>query len=68
MLTLILSDVDIYYDGIGEMVPLMDELKSLLSDETPDVKEKVLGMMLTWAFYPNIQSNPLKKIYRWVKI
>lgn len=32
------------------MAPSMDELKALLSDEPPDVKEKILGMMLTWAF------------------
>jgi hypothetical protein len=61
------SDDDIYYEGIGEMVPSMDELKDLLSNEPPDVKEKILGMMLTWAFHPNIQSNPLKKIYLWIK-
>ena len=36
------SDDDIYYDGIGEMVPSMDELKALLSNESPDVKEEIL--------------------------
>jgi hypothetical protein len=44
------SDDDIYYDAIGEMVPSMDELKALLSDEPSDVKEKILGMILTWDF------------------
>jgi hypothetical protein len=41
------GDDDIYYDGIGEMVPSMDELKALLSDEPLYVKEKILRMMLT---------------------
>jgi len=49
------------------MVPSMDELKALLSDEPPDVKEKILGMILTWIFHLKIQSNPLKEIYLWVK-
>jgi hypothetical protein len=62
------SDDDIYYDAIGEMVPSMDELKALLSDEPSDVKEKILGMILTWDFSSKIQSNPLKEIYLWVKI
>ena len=62
------SDDDIYSDGIVEMAPSMDELKALLSDEPLDVKEKILGMMLTWLFHHKIQSNPLKKIYICVKI
>ena len=51
------SDDDIYYDGIGELAPSMDELNALLSEKPPHVKEKVLGMMLTWAFS---SQNPVK--------
>ena len=53
------SDDDIYYDGIGELAPSMDELNALLSEKPPHVKEKVLGMMLTGGFFISKSSQIL---------
>ena len=33
------SDDDIYYDGIGELAPSMDELNALLSEKPPHVEK-----------------------------
>jgi hypothetical protein len=62
------SNDEIYYDGIGELVPSMDKLVTLLSDKPPDIKEKILRMMLNGLFHHRIQSYPLKKIYLCLKI